>query len=73
MRYLMRYLKIKTMQTRRKSAERNIRKISKVGRGSSFSITLPIEMIRDLGWKEHQKVEAKRVHGGILIRDWKGK
>lgn len=61
------------MQTRRKSEEKNIRKISKVGGGSSFSVTLPIEMIRDLGWKEHQKVEAKRVRGGILIRDWRSK
>ena len=59
------------MQTRRKSEEKNIRKISKVGSGSSFSVTLPIEMVRDLGWKEHQKIEAKRIRGGIVLKDWR--
>lgn len=55
----------------RKSNESNIRKITKVASGSSFSITLPIEMIRELGWREKQKVVAKKIKGGIVIRDWR--
>ncbi len=51
---------------------KNTRKITRVGK-RSFAVTLPIDMVRDLGWKEKQKVVAKRVSGGILIRDWHSK
>lgn len=61
------------MQTRRKSEEKNIRKITKMAGGASFGLTIPIEMIRDLGWREKQKVKVKRVSGGILIRDYRSK
>ena len=32
--------------------ERNIRKLGKVGGGTSYSVTLPIEIIREFGWRE---------------------
>lgn len=54
----------------RKKEESNIRKLTKIGK-KSIGLTLPIEMVRELGWKERQKVVAKRVRGGVLIRDWK--
>lgn len=41
---------------RRKLDERNIRKLSKVGRGRTMSATLPIELVRELKWREKQKV-----------------
>lgn len=56
---------------RRSLNERNVRKLTRTGRGGSISVTLPIEEIRSLGWREKQKVVVKRVHGGLLIRDWK--
>lgn len=34
-------------------------------------VTIPKEMAAELGWKEKQKVTVKKVHGGVLIRDWK--
>jgi hypothetical protein len=61
------------MQTRRKSEEKNIRKITKMAGGASFGLTIPIEMIRDLGWREKQKVVVKRVPGGVMIRDYRSK
>jgi hypothetical protein len=54
----------------RKSTEKNIRKLAKIGK-QSVGLTLPIEMLRDLGWKEKQKVTVKRAHGGVLVKDWK--
>lgn len=57
---------------RRKIEDNNVRKITKVGR-ASLSVTLPIEIIRQLGWKEKQKVVVKRVRGGVEIKDWKKK
>lgn len=54
---------------RRNTYEKNIRKISKSG--NSFALTLPIDVVRDLGWKEKQKVVATKKGKGILITDWK--
>ncbi len=53
-----------------KFKNRNVRKILKLGRGA-LAVTLPVEFTKSLGWKEKQKVVAKKVHGGILIKDWK--
>ncbi|MBP9751475.1 MAG: AbrB/MazE/SpoVT family DNA-binding domain-containing protein [Candidatus Moranbacteria bacterium] len=50
--------------------EKDVRKLTKVG-GKSISVTLPIDIVRELGWKEKQKVVVKRVHGGVMIKDWK--
>ncbi|KKP79792.1 MAG: hypothetical protein A2271_02320 [Candidatus Moranbacteria bacterium RIFOXYA12_FULL_35_19] len=56
----------------KKSTERDIRKLTKVGK-KSIAVTLPIEIVRELGWKDKQKVIVKRVAGGIMIKDWKYK
>ncbi len=54
-----------------KKESKDVRKLTKVG-GKSIAVTLPIDLVRELGWKEKQKVSVKRVHGGLLIKDWKG-
>ena len=53
-----------------KLINQNVRKITKVG-GKSLAITLPKELVAELGWKEKQKVTVRRVRGGLLIKDWK--
>lgn len=38
----------------------------------SYYVTLPIEIIRKLGWKERQKVVIRSIPGKrIEIKDWK--
>ncbi len=56
----------------KKQGEQNIRKLSKVGGGATYSITLPIEIIRKFKWKEKQKlvVEADTKKKVIIIKDW---
>ena len=54
----------------RKLQNQHIRKLVKAGK-QSISVTLPIEMVRELGWREGQKVTVKRVSRGMLIRDWR--
>lgn len=66
--YVINYLPSKTM-SRRLLKEKNIRKITKVGRGS-FAVTIPIEMIGQLGWRERQKVTVKKSGQKIIIEDW---
>ncbi len=53
-----------------KLKNKNIRKITKIAK-HSFSITLPIELVDKLGWKEHQKVVVKQKGKHLIIKDWK--
>ena len=55
---------------RRKIQDRNIRKITKSG-GGSFYVTIPIEFMRELKWRERQKVIGKKRVKGLTIIDWK--
>ena len=64
----MRYLSSNVM---RKLKEKNIRKLTKMGRGASMGLTLPIEIVNKLGWKEHQKVVVRLSGKKIIIEDWK--
>jgi len=54
----------------RKQRDLSIRKLTKVG-GHSIATTIPIELVRELGWRERQKVVVKKHGNGILITDWK--
>ena len=56
---------------RRKMEKRNTRKLTKLGR-HSYGVTVPIEFIRKLGWKERQKVVVNLRGKKITIEDWKG-
>ena len=51
--------------------DRNIRKITK--NGSSRSVSIPVEILKKLGWKERQKVVVKLHRKKIIISDWKKK
>ena len=48
----------------------NIRHIVKNGRGSYY-INIPKEMIKELKWKERQKVEVDNKGNTVIITDWK--
>ncbi|MFH1175503.1 MAG: AbrB/MazE/SpoVT family DNA-binding domain-containing protein [bacterium] len=58
---------------RRKLEDKNIRKLTKIGGGRSFSITLPIDIIRKLGWRERQNLSVNLRGDKIIIEDWKKK
>ena len=57
---------------RRRGEEANVRKLSKNG-GGSISITLPIELVRALGWRDGQKVEVRRSGTSLIVKDWRPK
>ena len=54
---------------RRKLKDKNIRKILKSG--DSYAVTIPIEIVRELKWREKQKVVVKKRGEGVSIVDWK--
>ena len=55
-----------------KLKNKNTRKLTKLGK-TSLAITIPIEMHKELGWKERRKVTVKRIKGGIEIKDCRKK
>ena len=56
---------------RKRLENRNVRKLSKTGGGKSISVTLPIEMVRQLRWREHQRVVVRKSGSKLVIEDWK--
>lgn len=59
---------------RKKIENRNIRKLSRVGNGKTYTITIPIEIIREFGWQRKQKlvVEMDKKDKIVKIKDWEG-
>ena len=55
----------------KKYKERNIRKVTR--NGGSLNVSIPVEIVKKLGWKEKQKGVVKKVKGGGAIRDWRRK
>lgn len=45
-------------------------KLAKVA-GTSYGVTLPIEFIRHLKWKERQKLNITLKGDKLIIEDWK--
>lgn len=54
----------------RKLSEQNIRKLTRVG-GTSLSVTIPVNIVRKLKWKERQKVVVRKAGSGVSVKDWK--
>ena len=49
--------------------DKSIRKITKLGKWS-YGLTLPIDIVRKLKWRERQKVVVKLRGKKITIEDW---
>lgn len=56
---------------RRKLEDRHIRKLLRLGKGS-LCLTLPIEILRELGWKEGQKVHVHKRGSKVSIENGRG-
>ena len=54
----------------RKIEQRNIRSLTKVAK-HSFGLTLPIELIRKLGWRPRQKLTVSPKGKKLIVKDWK--
>ena len=54
----------------RKTAENGTRKLLKLGK-SSLAVTLPKNILLELGWREKQNVTVKKQGKSVVITDWK--
>lgn len=55
---------------RRSLAQRNIRSLTKTSGGKSYSVIIPLEFIKKLGWRSKQKLVVSLYRGRITIKDW---
>ena len=55
---------------KRSLTEKPVRKLTRMGGGRSLGITLPIEFIRKLGWRERQKLTITLRGKEIVVKDW---
>ena len=53
----------------KKYSNDNVRKLTKTGSGSYY-VVLPKDMVRDLSWKERQKLQVRRSGKRLIIEDW---
>ena len=56
----------------KRSDKKHIRKLTKTG-GHSIGLTIPIDIVRKLKWRERQKVTVEQKGKSLVIRDWKPK
>ncbi len=57
---------------RRKLNEEHVRKLQRTGEnGSSYTVTIPRELIEELDWRKKQKVVITRHGRTLVIKDWK--
>lgn len=56
---------------RQKVTSENVRKLQRTGQnGQSYTVTLPKELITELGWQKKQKVVVKKQGNKLVIQDW---
>jgi len=58
------------MAKRRIISDTRTHKITVTG-GKSYSLIIPVEFIRHLGWRERQKLDITLDGEKIIIKDWK--
>lgn len=51
-----------------KAGKKGVRKLTKLGK-KSVAVTLPIEMVKELGWREKEKVTVKKKGGALVVRN----
>ena len=49
----------------------DVRKLTVTGRGTTYYITIPQSMIRQLKWKKGEKKTIRLEGDQIVIKDWK--
>ena len=55
---------------RRSIENHHVRNLMKTSGGTTYIVSLPIEVVRELKWQAKQKLVVTKHGDGILIRDW---
>lgn len=55
---------------RQKTGQENVRKLSRVG-GITYTMSLPLGIVQELGWQDHQRIHVRKDGDRIILEDWK--
>jgi hypothetical protein len=58
---------------RRIIEEHHIRSLQKTAGGTTYIVSLPIDLVREMKWQVKQKLVVERYGSGIIIKDWQPK
>jgi len=50
--------------------QKHVRKLNKTAK-RSYSVVIPMEFVKELGWRERQRLSLKRSGKKIIIEDYK--
>lgn len=53
----------------KENSKENVRKLTRLGK-YSLTITIPKNIVKDLGWREKQKLVVEKHGQGVLLKDW---
>jgi len=56
--------------TKSRTDKQGVRKLTRIAK-YSLGLTLPIDIVRKLGWQERQKVVIKLTGRHLIIKDWR--
>lgn len=58
--------------SREKLSKRYVRKLGKIGSATnhSYYVTIPIEFVRNLSWRDNQRLIVKKRGSKLVIEDW---
>lgn len=55
----------------RSSEERHVRKLGKTGGGKTYMLTIPIEYVRQLNWRDGQKLSVLIENDRLVVNELK--
>ena len=66
---LLRVVELASMVYKQSLSKTRTHKLTVVG-GKSYSLVLPVEFVRELGWKERQKLDITLQGKTLVVKDW---
>ncbi len=54
----------------RKAGEQEVRNLTQNSTGT-YQLSIPKQLIREIGWRQGQKLVVKKAGNTLLIEDWK--
>ena len=55
---------------RRKSKENYVRHLTKIAGGTSYALVIPMKYVKELGWRDRQKLVIRKYAKRLIIEDW---
>ncbi len=57
-------------KVRKKPAKSYVRHLTKIAGGTSYALVIPMDYVKNLGWKDRQKLVVRKYGKRLIIEDW---